>query len=52
MADTYELDLEPGADDFEDEMVVDDGIIYKINTYIFLLSLFKMNTYFNTNISN
>jgi len=36
MADTYELDLEPGADDFaEDEMIVDDGIIEKINTYIF-----------------
>jgi len=26
MADTYELDLEPGADDFaEDEMMIDNG---------------------------
>jgi len=31
MADTYELDLEPGADDFaEDEMMLDDGIILEI----------------------
>jgi len=34
MTDTYELDLEPGADDFaEDEMIVDDGIIDKINFF-------------------
>jgi len=36
MTDTYELDLEPGADDFaEEEMVIDDGITEKIFFYYF-----------------
>lgn len=34
MADTYELDLEPGADDFaEDEMIVDDDATAKVKSH-------------------